>query len=112
MQPVDKIEQIAQGRVWIGTDAKQQKLVDELGGLDQAIAKAASLAKLSEYYTASYPGQTDWTDQLLGATSRDSYLNEKMRQSLGDLYEPMSLLLNLNQREAVQARIPFVLNIK
>ena len=47
--PVEQVEQIAQGRVWLGTDAKSIKLVDGLGNLNDAIAKAAQLAKISDY---------------------------------------------------------------
>ena len=49
--PVESVEKIAQGRVWLGADAIGLKLVDQLGGLNDAVAKAAKLAKLSEYYT-------------------------------------------------------------
>lgn len=111
-QKTEDIEKIAQGRVWLATDAKQIKLVDEIGGLDQAVAKAAALAKLKEYHTATYPAPTDWTDQFMAATNGGNYLDETMRQTLGDLYEPVSLFMNLNHREALQARIPYVLNIK
>ncbi len=45
----EQVDKIAQGRVWTGIDAKQLGLVDELGGLDEAVAAAASLAGLSEY---------------------------------------------------------------
>lgn len=111
-QSTSEIEKIAQGRVWLATDAKPIKLVDEFGGLDQAIAKAAALAKLKEYHTATYPAPQDWTDRLLAGSQGGDYLDSRMRQSLGDLYEPISLLFNLNHREVLQARIPFVLNIR
>lgn len=111
-QTADNIEKVAQGRVWIATDAKPIKLVDEYGGLGKAVSKAAELAKIEEYHTNSYPALQDWTDRLIGAASGGNNLDEAMRQSLGDLYEPISLLFNLSHREALQARIPFVLNIK
>lgn len=111
-QSADDIEKVAQGRVWIATDAKSIKLVDEYGGIYKAVSKAAELAKLEEYHTNSYPAPQDWTDKMIGATPNRNNLDKAMRQSLGDLYEPISLLLNLNHREALQARIPFVLNIK
>ncbi len=109
---VADVENIAQGRVWLGQDALKIKLVDELGGLDKAIAKAAQLAKLKEYHTSAYPGKTDWLDQLLNQTSGGSYIKAQMRQSLGEYYEPFMLLKNISNQSAIQARVPFMMNIK
>lgn len=109
---VEQVEKIAQGRVWLGQDALKVKLVDELGGLDKAIAKAAQLAKLKEYHTAAYPGKTSWVDQLLNNLSGDSYINAQARQALGEYYEPFMLMKDINNQSAIQARIPFKLNIK
>jgi len=111
-QKVDAIEKIAQGRVWVGSDALNIKLVDQLGGLDDAVSKAAALAKLKEYHTANYPAVPSWTEQFMSVSGRNSYLDEQMRMVLGDLYEPVSLLKNMNQREVLQARMPFVVNMK
>ena len=109
---VEQVEKIAQGRVWLGQDALKVKLVDELGGLDKAVAKAAQLAKLKEYHTAAYPGKTSWVDQLLNNLSGDSYINAQARQALGEYYEPFMLMKDINNQSAIQAQIPFKLNIK
>ena len=109
---VEQVEKIAQGRVWLGQDALKVKLVDELGGLDKAVAKAAQLAKLKEYHTAAYPGKTSWVDQLLNNLSGESYINTQTRQALGEYYEPFMLMKDINNQSAIQARIPFKLNIK
>lgn len=109
---VENVEKIAQGRVWLGQDALKIKLVDELGGLDKAIAKAAQLAKLKEYHTSAYPGKVDWFDQLLNKTSGGSYIKAQMRQNLGEYYEPFMLLKDMNNQSAIQARVPFMMNIK
>ena len=111
-QKTENIEKIAQGRVWLGSDALKIKLVDQLGGLNQAIEKAASLAKLKEYHTKNYPAVPSWTEQFMASVGRKSYLDEQLRLTLGDLYEPFIMLRNMNEREVLQARIPFVLNIK
>jgi len=110
---VEEVEKIAQGHVWLGQDALKIKLVDQLGDLDEAIAKAAQLAKLKEYHPAYYPGKADWMTQLMESTTgKGSYLDEQLRLTLGELYEPMMLLKNINQHNAIQARIPFEMNIK
>lgn len=110
--PVESVEKIAQGRVWLGTDAIGLKLVDQLGGLDDAVAKAAKLAKLSEYYTVDYPAPSSWIDQLLAGASDAGSVDARLRLTLGDLYEPVSLMRNLDKHEALQARIPFAINMK
>ena len=112
--PVEQVEQIAQGRVWLGTDAKSIKLVDGLGNLNDAIAKAAQLAKISDYGTQEYPASADWMDQLLDRVSgtSGSYLDEQLRLTLGDLYKPFMTIRNMKEKDPVQATLPFMLNIQ
>ena len=112
--PVEQVEQIAQGRVWLGTDAKSIKLVDGLGNLNDAITKAAQLAKISDYGTQEYPASADWMDQLLDRVSgtSGSYLDEQLRLTLGDLYKPFMTIRNMKEKEPVQATLPFMLNIQ
>ena len=112
--PVEQVEQIAQGRVWLGTDAKSIKLVDGLGNLNDAIAKAAQLAKISDYGTQEYPASADWMDQLLDRVSgtSGSYLDEQLRLTLGELYKPFMTIRNMKEKEPVQATLPFMLNIQ
>lgn len=110
--PVESVEKIAQGRVWLGADAIGLKLVDQLGGLNDAVAKAAKLAKLGEYYTVDYPAPSSWIDQLLAGASDAGSVDARLRLTLGDLYEPVSLMRNLDKHEALQARIPFSINMK
>ena len=113
-QSVDAIEKIAQGHVWLGKDALDIKLVDQLGSIDDAVKKAAQLAKLDEYHTSAYPGKGDIFEDLLQGTSAVSgnYLDAQMRTTLGEYYEPFMLLKNLNKQNAIQARIPFYMNIR
>lgn len=109
---VDAVEKVAQGHVWVGQDALKIKLVDQLGGLDDAVAKAAKLAKLDEYYTASYPGKVDWLDQFTSAMSSGSYIDNQMRVAMGEYYSTFMLLKDINKQSAIQARIPYMVNIK
>lgn len=111
-QPVEKIEEVAQGRVWLGNDALPIKLVDAIGSLDDAVKKAAELAKLDEYHTEGYPEPTDWFTELLDMTSKGSYLDEGMRAALGEYYEPFRFLKTISSRSAIQARLPYYLDIK
>ncbi len=108
----EAVERIAQGRVWLGSDALKIKLVDELGGLDAAIAKAAKLAKMDKWQTGEYPAPPSWADQILGSMSKGNYLDEQLRANLAEFYEPYMLLKNMNSREMLQARVPFIINMK
>lgn len=111
--PIESVEKIAQGRVWLATDALNIKLVDQLGGIDDAVKKAAELAKLKEYYTSDYPAATSWMDNLLNSmTSSGTYLDAQLRQTLGELYQPFTVLRSIDKREAIQARIPYAISIK
>lgn len=111
--PVESVEKIAQGRVWLATDALNIKLVDQLGGIDDAVKKAAELAKLKDYYTSDYPASASWMDNLLNSmSSSGTYLDEQLRQTLGDFYQPFTMLRSIDKREAIQARIPYAISIK
>ena len=111
--PIESVEKIAQGRVWLATDALNIKLVDQLGGIDDAVKKAAQLAKLKEYYTSDYPATASWIDNLLNSmSSSGTYLDAQLRQTLGELYQPFTVLRSIDKREAIQARIPYAISIK
>ena len=105
MKP-EQVNEIAQGRVWLATDAIKIKLVDKLGSLDDAVKKAAELAKLDEYHTAKYPGQTSWLDDLLSKDNKGSYLDAQLRELLGDAYLPLVQIRNdIKNNSRVQARM-------
>ncbi|MBF1469593.1 signal peptide peptidase SppA [Prevotella pallens] len=106
-----QVEAIAQGHVYTGEDALKIKLVDELGGLDKAVKKAAQLAKIDDYYKVSYPSPVNWFDQIFGENVQDNYLNEQLYTSLGIFYQPFSILRTINQQSAIQARLPYIINI-
>ena len=66
---VDEMDELAQGRVWVGTDAKENGLVDELGGLDDALAIAAEKASIDSYKIAKYPKPKTFYELLMGSTA-------------------------------------------
>lgn len=110
---VDQVEQVAQGHVWLGQDALRVGLVDQLGGVEVALRKAAQLAKLTQWHSTAYPVLPDYLSQLLDlpGAARGNYLDEQMRQSLGAYYEPFVLIRDLQMQNPVQARLPFEPNI-
>lgn len=110
--PVAQVEEMAQGRVWLGNDALSIKLVDAIGSLDDAVKKAAKLAKIDEYYTANYPDEPSWWESLTDNMNNGSYLDGHLRETLGDYYEPFIYLKNINKQSAIQARLPYFMVIK
>ncbi len=109
---VDEVEKIAQGHVWLGQDALKIKLVDALGGLDDAIKKAAELAKIEEYHSVAYPEPEGWETQLLNKFNDNNYIEAQARLVLGEYYEPFMLLRTMDKQNAIQARIPFYLRVE
>ena len=110
----EQVEKIAQGRVWLGTDAKKIKLIDGFGGLSDAIDKAAELAHLSSYQAVEYPALAGWMEQLLDMAggNKGTYLDEQLRLALGNLYQPFIMIRNMKEKEPIQAALPYVLNIQ
>lgn len=110
----EQVEKIAQGRVWLGTDAKNIKLIDGFGGLSDAIDKAAELAHLSSYQAVEYPALAVWMEQLMDMAggNKGTYLDEQLRLALGDLYQPFIMIRNMKEKEPIQAALPYVLNIQ
>ena len=110
MKPAE-VDSIAQGRVWLATDALKIKLVDKLGSLDEAVKKAAELAKVKEYHTEAYPNEESWLDRFLpNEENKGSYLDGQIQQEfkalLGDLYEPlMEIRQTLKGSSRMQARM-------
>ena len=100
------VDEIGQGRVWAGADALKIGLVDALGNMDDAIAKAAELAKLDNYKVTYYPKKKDFWTTLMEKTSGDNNIQAVIRQELGDQYYIYQGLQQLKNAEGVQALMP------
>jgi protease-4 len=110
----DQIHEIAQGRVWPGLTAKDIGLVDEIGGLNQAIACAARLAGLEKYKIKEYPRTKTAFEQLVdkftNANERDEAVSAAVLKSeLGDLYPVYRSFLDIKNARGIQARLPYEL---
>lgn len=104
------VDSIGQGRVWSGIDAKNLKLVDELGGIDDAIAKAANLAEIEDYRLTFRPVQKDFVEQILEDMSQTQI--EILKSEFGQLYEFYEVSQHLYKQKGIQARLPFVITIE
>lgn len=108
---VEYVDSIAKGRVWAGVDALSLGLIDELGGLEDAVNYAAEKAELgSEYRITTYPEKKEFIDQLMeeltGQTTQRIVKNE-----LGEYYSYYKNIQTLKNMKGVQARIPFFMEI-
>ena len=86
--------------------------MDQLGGMDEAVKKAAQLAKLDKYHTTEYPAEQSWDELFLNAASNGNYLDGQLRSMLGDFYEPFYLLKTADSQNFLQARLPFFFKMR
>lgn len=108
--PLSKVDSIAQGRVWTGSQALQLGLVDTLGNINDAVVAAAKLAGLKDYRVVEYPQQDNKYAKILEALSDDA--NESiMKEKLGEYYSVYKKLENLIGMKGIQARMPFEYDI-
>jgi protease-4 len=110
---VEQLKAIAGGRVWTGTQAKANGLVDVLGGIDDAIRIAAQKAKLKEgeYRVKYYPIEKSGIEAILDRFGKDKE-EEKMKAYLGALAPFAKQIKTLQSMDKLQARIPFELEVK
>ena len=108
-RPYDQIEPLAQGRVWLGSQAKQNGLIDEIGGLDRAVALVKERAKIgaSDKITlVSYPPRRSLFDLLTNNKSGDSEMESQLQKVLGKM--PVQLLAH----GGILRLMPFTLTVK
>jgi len=107
---MDSVEVIARGRVWTGQDALEIGLVDEIGGLDEALAFAAEKANLENYKLKEYPQEKDFFQQLMEGLM-ESRTDKMLKKELGIFYSEFEMLRDLEEWSGYQMRIPFDLSI-
>ncbi len=111
--PVEKLREVASGRVWSGIEARDRGLVDVLGSFDDAVRIAASKAQLEEgdYRLRFYPEQKGFLEELLNKFSGNAEA-KAMELQFGDLYPYVKQLRELKKYSGIQARMPFDINIE
>ena len=112
----DQVHEVAQGRIWTGTKAASIGLVDELGGLENAIASAAELADLEAYRTTEYPKQLDpmqeFINEITGEKDDDAIRTHVMQKELGSYYPLFKHVRELIKVKGVQARLPIMIDFR
>jgi len=108
-----QVDSIAQGRVWSGSQALKIGLVDKIGGLDDALKEAASLAKIKSYKTQNFPefekDINDLLENLPFAKSKESYIKEELGE---ETFRIMEQIKRMQSQKGVQAIMPFEIIIR
>ena len=108
----DDIKKIASGRVWTGNQAKDNGLVDILGGFDDAIKVAAEAAKIAtDYKLKYYPRQKTFLERWTG-DAEQSARTMLLQNELGENYEWFRQWQRVKEYQGVQARMPWELKIR
>lgn len=107
-----QVDSIAQGRVWSGTEALKIGLVDKIGGLNDAIAEAAKIAKVKKYSTQNYPEYEKTLNDLLSnlpfAKSKEAFIKEEIGEENYLLIEQVK---KFQKQKGVQTILPYGINI-
>lgn len=110
---VEQVDEIAQGRVWSGVQAKEKGLVDELGSLKDAVIEAAGLAGITDYRIRNYPSyKIDFEERFSGfpfASTKEELLIEEFGEENYKLYQTVK---QFSKVSGIQARLPYVLDIR
>ena len=108
----EEIQKVASGRVWTGQQALDRKLVDVLGGFDDAVKIAAEKAGVSDDYKVRfYPAPKNFLEELL--TNLEENTEAKvMKQELGEMHYWYKHVKRIRQYQGAQARMPFELTFE
>jgi protease-4 len=113
----EQVHEIAQGRVWPGSKARDIRLIDDIGGLDRAIASAAKLAGVEKHRVTEFPrtktGIEQFMDHFRDDDNEDDAVRAFMiRQELGDMYPLYKTLREFRRNRGIQARLPYEILIQ
>ncbi|MAO71967.1 MAG: signal peptide peptidase SppA [Flavobacteriales bacterium] len=103
------VDNIGQGRVWSGIDALEIGLIDEIGGLEDAIVSAAELSDLEDYRVVSLPKKTDEIEELLkGLTMQQNVFFQEILNISDETFKHIKLL---NSGDKIQAILPYIIEV-
>lgn len=106
----EEIRKVAEGRVWTGATAKEIGLVDQLGGIDEAVKAAAEKAGIQDYTVSAYPKEADPLTQLV-LKGKEEYIKAKIRETAGEYHHYMDIAKRLQHANPIQAHMGFYPNI-
>jgi len=106
------VDEIGQGRVWTGYDAKEIGLIDSYGGLEKAIEIAVYLAKIEDYRIISLPKKKDPFTEFALKLGGETNISNLILAKLGFITQMTEPIEDLLKRDKIQARIPFIMDLK
>lgn len=112
----EQVNEVAQGRVWTGTDAKRLGLIDEIGGLEDAIAYAAELGEVQEYGLENFPVFKKTLEEYFNENTPFPLMKTKeslIKEEIGEEnYQVIQQIRNMNSRKGIQAMMPYEIIIR
>ena len=106
------VDEIGQGRIWSGYNAKEIGLVDLYGGLEKALEIAAGLAEIDNYRTVTLPREKEPFSKLMEQFGSTKSFANVLFNKIGIKVEHLNSLANLIEGDAIQARIPYILELE
>lgn len=107
----ESVDSIGQGRVWSGVSAKEIGLVDEIGGLTDAIKGAAELAGIDKYSIRELPVFEDPYTRLLSQLEGE-LKTSILKKELGESVKYFNMVEEIRDLSGIQARLPYFLEIR
>lgn len=112
----EQVDALGQGRIWSGTDALKNGLVDEIGGMDAAIKYAAKLGKTTDYSTEAYPQFERTVDQYFAsltglpfAKTKEDFIKEEVGE---ENYRVIERIRRASKMRGAQVILPYEINIR
>lgn len=106
------VDEIGQGRIWTGYDAKKIGLIDTYGGIEKAIDIASTLANIDDYRIISLPKKKDPFSEFATKFASGSNISNILLDKIGVRTELTKPIENILSRDKVQARLPFTIELK
>jgi len=105
------LDTIAEGRVWTGEYAKRHGLIDEYGGLVDAVELAAEAANITDYDVKNYPKSDNPFEDLLYELGGVSLKDRWVKQELGEYYTVYNKIKKLKNLSGIQMVMPYDINL-
>lgn len=107
----NRVDELAQGRVYSGIDALNLKLIDGIGGLDRAILAASRKAKLKDYRVIEFPENKSFIDKLINKTTDNESKIETLMSQMGMSAKTIREIKSVQNLQGFQTRIPWSIEI-
>ncbi|NNC95711.1 MAG: signal peptide peptidase SppA [Chitinophagales bacterium] len=110
--PMETVDALAGGRIYSGEDALDIKLVDELGGISDALDEVVELTGLEDYRVVNYPKRKNPLQQIMSSVSTESAARNLIKKEMGSYLEVYETLQMFNNWNPIQTRMFMDLDLK